>query len=188
MAAGRVAPERGIDDAITAAKRANTNLIVAGKIFLNLMGTNSYYHEKIEPFINDSSVIMKQFLSRPDLAELFGKAHAFLYPMKWDEPFGLVLVEALAAGVPVIAYNQGFVSEAVVDSATGFIIDPDNDDRPGKGTWKITKTGVDGLVEAIGQIKTIQRSACRAYAKEHFSVNAMVASYLSLYMKLVHKQ
>ena len=188
MAAGRVAPERGIDEAITAARRANTNLIVAGKIFLNLMGTNSYYHEKIEPFINDSSVVMKQFLSRPDLRFLFGKAYGFLYPMKWDEPFGLVLVEALAAGVPVIAYNRGFVSEAVVDGTTGFIIDPDNGDRQGKGTWKIKKTGVDGMVEAIGQIKNIQRTVCRAYAKEHFSVDAIVTAYLSLYAKLVHKQ
>jgi len=85
----------------------------------------------------------------------------------------------------VIAYNRGSVPEVVRDGVTGFIIDPDDEDRPGKGTWIIKKQGIDGLVEAISRIGEIDRRACRKHVEEHFTVEKMVEGYEKVYREVI---
>ena len=185
MVAGRVSAEKGFEDAIATASHTGDTLVIAGKVFQSLLGTNSYFREKIEPRMYDAKLVMKQFLSHSELAGYYGSSRAFLYPTKWEEPFGMVILEAMACGTPVIGYNRGCVPELVADGVTGFIVDPDGSDRPGRGSWVIKKTGVEGLVEAIGRVTTITREACRKHVEVHFSIPKMVSSYENCYKKIL---
>jgi len=87
--------------------------------------------------------------------EFLGKARAFLFPIKWEEPFGMVMLEAMACGTPVIAYNRGSVPEIVKDGVTGFIVNPPKTDLQDQSDkeWIIKKRGIEGLVEAVGRRK-----------------------------------
>jgi len=122
------------------------------------------------------------------LASCYQKAQALIFPIQWEEPFGLVMVEAMSCGTPVIAYNRGSVAEIVKDGVTGFIVDPDDTDRPGKGSWTIKKQGVEGLVEAVKRIGEIDRAAARKHVEEKFTMDAMVAGYERAYKKLLSLQ
>jgi glycosyltransferase involved in cell wall biosynthesis len=187
MVAGRVAPEKGFEDAIAATDATGKTLVIAGKVDQNILGENSYFREKIEPRMYDTLLVMKQFLSRQELAQLYGASQAFLYPTKWEEPFAQVMLEAMACGTPVIGYNRGCVPEVVVDGVTGFIVDPDGSDRPGKGSWIVKKTGVEGLIEAMGLLKVIKRDNCRKHIEDHFTTVKMVESYENFYKKILGK-
>jgi len=127
----------------------------------------------------------ESFFGEEDRAPFLGNAKALLFPILWEEPFGMVMIEAMACGTPVIAYNHGSVSEIVVDGLTGFIIDPDNEDRPNKGKWVIKKQGVEGLVEAIRRIGELNRNACRKHVEANFTVEMMVRGYELIYKKIL---
>lgn len=173
MVAGRVSAEKGFEDAIATAEHTNDTLVIAGKVVQSLLGTNSYFREKIEPRLYDAKLIMKQFLSQSDLAAYYGSSRAFLYPTKWEEPFGMVMLEAMACGTPVIGYNRGCVREFVRDGVTGFVVDP--------------QKGVQGLIEAMGHVTEISRDACRKHVEENFSIGKMVNSYEAFYKKILGK-
>jgi glycosyltransferase involved in cell wall biosynthesis len=185
MVAGRIAPEKGFEDAIAAAVHIGSPLVIAGKVVQSLLGTNSYFREKIEPRMYDTLLTLKEFLSRDQLISLYGSSKALLYPTKWEEPFAMVMLEAMACGTPIVGYNRGCVPEVVVDGVTGFIVDPDLSDRPGRGSWIIKKTGVEGLAEAMGRISEIKRERCRTHIEDHFSVKKMAESYETLYKKIL---
>ncbi|MBI5619392.1 glycosyltransferase, partial [Candidatus Gottesmanbacteria bacterium] len=110
----------------------------------------------------------------------------------WEEPFGLVMIEAMACGTPVIAYNRGSVAEIVKDGVTGFIIEDDNTTNTTNtankpiSQWVIKKKGIEGLVEAVKRIGEIDRAACRKHVEEHFTVEKMVEGYEQVYNKLLH--
>ena len=108
-------------------------------------------------------------------------------PINWEEPFGLVMAEAMSCGTPVIAYNRGSVPELIEDGVTGFIIDPDDSPRPGKGTWAIKKQGEEGLIEGLRRIGEIKRSDCRKRVEEMFSIEKMTENYVSLYEKILNR-
>jgi glycosyltransferase involved in cell wall biosynthesis len=119
-----------------------------------------------------------------------GNARAFMFPIHWEEPFGLVMAEAMACGTPVIGYARGSVPEIVRDGVTGFIIDPpDGDGFPisESGKWIIKKRGVEGLIEAIGRVREIDRAACRRHVEENFTVEKMVAGYEEVYKKIIER-
>lgn len=97
------------------------------------------------------------------------------------------MVESMSCGTPVIAYNHGSVAEIVKDGVTGFIIDPDDEDRPLKGSFVIKKQGVEGLVEAIKRIKEIDRRSCRKHVEENFTVERMVDGYERVYNQLINQ-
>ena len=96
--------------------------------------------------------------------DLLARADALLFPIEWDEPFGLVMVEALASGTPVIGFRRASVPEVVDDGRTGFVVDD-----------------IDGMVEAIGRIGALDRGACRAAAEERFTVSRMVDDVEAMY-------
>jgi glycosyltransferase involved in cell wall biosynthesis len=105
------------------------------------------------------------------LASAYQKAKALIFPIQWEEPFGLVMIESMSCGTPVVAFNRGSVSEIVKDGVTGFVVPPEK--------------GVDGLVEAIKKIDTIDRAACRKHVEEHFTVEKMVEGYEKVYEKIL---
>jgi len=146
-----------------------------------------YYKEKIEPFVDGKDVIVNSLMQGASLASAYQQAKALLFPIQWEEPFGLVMIESMSCGTPVIAYNRGSVAEIVKDGVTGFIIDPDDTKRPGKGSWVIKKQGVDGLVEAIKRVGELDRAGCRKYVEEKFTIDKMVEGYENVYKKVLEK-
>lgn len=188
VAVGRVVPNKGFEDAISAVRATDSRLVIAGQVYQDKPEMLDYFNQKIKPEIDGKHVFMEPLLKREHLVGHYQTAKALLFPIHWEEPFGLVMVEAMACGTPVIAYNRGSVSEVVQDGVTGFIIDPDDTDRPGKGSWIIKKQGVEGLIEAIKRIEELDRTVCRKLVEEKFSLDTMVHGYENVYQKILKKK
>lgn len=183
---GRMVPPKGIKDAIDASRVGGFPLIVAGGDPVR-SDHKTYYAEHIKPNFSES-VKNAGASTEAEKISLYKNARALLFPTHLEEEFGLVMVEAMACGTPVIAYNRGAVPEVVKDGVSGFIIDPDNEDRPGKGSWVIKKQGIDGLVEAVKRVWEINRIDCRNHVEKYFSREKMINEYISLYTRLLSKQ
>lgn len=164
---GRASKHKGELDAIAAAKKTGRTLTMALSIRPD---TKPYFSGVVEPML-DSHVRIVENLKYLETPAFYGNSKALLFPVEWEEPFGLVMIEAMSCGTPVIAYNRGSVPEIVKDGVTGFIVEP--------------KSGVNGLVEAIGRIGEIDRAACRKHVEERFTVEKMVDGYEALYQKLL---
>ena len=182
---GRLIPEKGIEDALQASQATGLPLHIATSE--NYLDTD-YYTSTLKPLITAAGATMTGFMQNRERNDWMKSARAVVCPIHWEEPFGMVMIEAMACGTPVIAYNRGSVSEIVKDGVTGFIIDPDDTDRPGKGSWKIKTQGVAGLVEAIKKIDQIDRAACRKHVEEKFTIEKMVDGYEQVYKKILSKQ
>jgi glycosyltransferase involved in cell wall biosynthesis len=154
---GSIAPHKNQKDGILAAKSLNKKIVLAGKI-----GNQAYWDEEIAPLIDGKMVVHEGELGLQEKASLLAGADALLFPIVWPEPFGLVMIEAMACGTPVVAYRNGAVAEVVVDGKTGFIVDE--------------AQGVGGLVVAAQRIGEIDRADCRKYVEEHFTVEKMIDS------------
>ena len=165
---GSVAPHKNQKDGILAAKALGIKLFIAGKI-----GNQAYWDKEIAPLVDEISVIHKGEMGIVEKAALLGGAKALLFPILWPEPFGLVMIEAMACGTPVVAYKNGAVLEVVEDSKNGFVID--------------ASAGVNGLVEAVNKIKTIDRAYCRTYVEENFTIEKMVDSLETALQKIVDR-
>lgn len=179
---GRITPKKGPLEAIAVAKQLDMKIIVAGAIDDIDM---PFFQKEIKPLIDNINVIYKSEIGYLEKSELLNSGLATLYPISWEEPFGLVMTESMACGTPVIAYNRGSVSEIIKDGVTGFIIDPDNQERPGKGSFVIKKQGIEGLVEAVKRIREIDRSVCRKHIEDNFSVEKMISGYEDVYKKIL---
>lgn len=182
---GRLLVQKGPDIAIKAARETGETIKIASdKTHFN----TEFVKKNILPFIDGNTIQhVGFFINTVDKSNFLNQAKALMMPVLWDEAFGLVMIEAMVCGTPVIAYNRGSVSEIVRDGLTGFIIDQDNEDRPGKGTWVIKKQGIEGLVEAIKRIGEIDRKACRKHVEKNFSVSRMVDGYEKVYSQIVNK-
>lgn len=154
---GSIAPHKNQKDGILAAKAAGKTIILAGKI-----GNQAYWDSEIAPLVDGKTVIHKGEMGLEEKIALLSGSEALLFPIVWPEPFGLVMIEAMACGTPVVAYKNGAVPEVVVDGKTGFIIDE--------------AQGVGGLSVAISRIGEIDRTACRKHVEENFTVEKMIES------------
>ncbi len=161
----RIAPEKGTHLAIEVARRAGRKLVIAGKVDCP---EREYYETAVRPLVDGRDVV---FLGEADYQlkrELYAKAACVLMPICWEEPFGLVTVEAMACGTPVIAFNRGAAPELIVDGETGFLVED-----------------VDSMVEALGKIDAIQPYRCRQHVQANFDVPAMMEGYLRLYREIL---
>lgn len=154
---GSIAPHKNQKDGILAAKKAGKKIVIAGKI-----GNQAYWEQEIAPLVDGERVVHKGEMSIAEKAMLLGGAEALLFPIVWPEPFGLVMIEAMATGTPVVAYRNGAVPEVVADGRTGFITNPSD--------------GADGLAGALSHIGKIDRATCRKYVEEHFTIEKMLDS------------
>jgi glycosyltransferase involved in cell wall biosynthesis len=184
MTCGRIVPDKGHEDAI-AAVGDTEELVIAGKFYEKDPQIYNYWLTKILPKIDGKRIKYMSFSREASYKKVLLGAKALLFPIHWEEPFGLVMIDAMATGTPVIAYNRGSVPEVVKDGVTGFIIDQDNMERPGLGTWIIKKQGIEGLVEAIKRIGEIDRALCRKHVEEHFTVEKMAEGYERAYGKIL---
>ncbi|HIK41357.1 glycosyltransferase family 4 protein [Thermoleptolyngbya sp. M55_K2018_002] len=149
---GRLAPEKGLEDAIALAAQTQIPLSVWGAM------PDPAYWQQIQQRYPDAPVEYRGFLSTEELQQDLGRCRALVMTPKWVEAFGNVAVEALACGVPVIAYRRGGPSEIVIDGETGWLVEPDQ---------------VAELVAAVDKLGQIDRAACRRRAEAHYSMQAM---------------
>lgn len=149
---GRISPEKALEDAVTAVEKSGVALKIFGLI------QDKDYWEKIRTDYPKAPIEYVGFLSTRELQQQLGQCRALLVTPRWVEAFGNVAIEALACGVPVIAYRRGGPAEIVRDGETGWLVEPDR---------------VDGLVEAIGKVDKIDRRACRACAETEYSMEAL---------------
>jgi glycosyltransferase involved in cell wall biosynthesis len=158
---GRFSPAKGADRAIEAATRAGRRLILAGKIDPS---DEAHVAARVRPMIDGDRVRYVGEVDADGKRELLAGVAALLFPIEWDEPFGLVMVEALSAGTPVVGFRRASVPEVIDDGTTGFVVDD-----------------VDGMVEAIGRLGRIDRGICRATAERRFTVDRMVDDVEAMY-------
>jgi glycosyltransferase involved in cell wall biosynthesis len=165
---GRISPEKGPHHAIEIAKATGIPLKMAGKVDPVDI---EYFEREIKPQIDGVQI---QFLGEADhfmKNELMGRAIATLFPITWREPFGLVTIESMAAGTPVIAMNLGSVPEVVADGVSGYICNT-----------------VAECIDAVAKIPTISRAACREYVSERFGIEQMVAGYEAVYQQILNEK
>ena len=164
---GRMSPEKGPHHAIAIAKAVGLPLKMAGKVDPVDVG---YFESEIQPHIDGVHIQFQGEANHAQKNELMGNAIATLFPITWQEPFGLVMVESLAAGTPVVAMRMGSTPE-VIRPDVGFLCDT-----------------VDECVAAVGRVQEIDRAHCREYVREYFSVQSMTSGYEAAYQTLIQKR
>jgi glycosyltransferase involved in cell wall biosynthesis len=167
---GRFSEDKGAHNAIYIAQQANIPLRMAGKVD---PGVDSlYFKERIEPHLDGENIVYEGEVDGKQKRELLAGARFLLFPIQWEEPFGLVMTEALACGTPVVANAMGAAPEVVKDGEVGILA--------GAGEW-------DEMVTAIknGQVEEIDPHHCREYVHEHFSVEAMLDGYVTAFEKIL---
>ncbi len=162
---GRICPEKGLHYAIEVAKKSGLPLIIAAKYEPEI--NKAYFEEKIKPHLS-SRIQWIGEVNQEERNALFSQALASLHPVTWPEPFGLTIIEAMACGTPVIAFNQGSIPEVIQHNRTGCIVDT-----------------VDEMVQAVSRIHFISRETCREYARNTFNVRRMVNGYERIYRHLI---
>lgn len=185
---GRLVPEKGLYTAIAASLKLNMQLEIGTD--LNDTGQNEYFQSKIKPYIKSKYIGEPGIVMGQEKIRLYRQAKALLFPIEWEEPFGLVMTEAMACGTPVIGFARGSLPEVVVDGITGFIVNQSPEYK--RGNWIIQKTGVDGIIEAIERLNAMDgrgyksmRNACRKHVEENFTVDIMVDNYEKIYRRIL---
>jgi glycosyltransferase involved in cell wall biosynthesis len=161
---GRISPEKRADRAIEVARRAGMPLRIAAKVD---DVDRAYFEEHIEPMLEADHVEFIGEIDSGAKADFLGRAAALLFPIDWSEPFGLVMIEAMSCGTPVIAYRSGSVPEVIRDGINGFVVED-----------------IDGSVAAVERLGTLSRAGCRQAFEERFTVERMARDYVALYEHL----
>jgi glycosyltransferase involved in cell wall biosynthesis len=162
---GRMAPEKGAAEAVQVARAAGLPLKIAAK--MRDAVEQEYFASEVEPLLGDGVEYLGE-VGGDDKLRLLGAARALLNPIRWPEPFGMVMIEALACGTPVVTYPHGAAPEIVDDGKTGFLC-----------------RDHAGMVEALAELDTLDRQVCRRTVVERFSAEAMVAAHVELYEELL---
>jgi glycosyltransferase involved in cell wall biosynthesis len=129
-----------------------------------------YFEEHVRPHLNESGVEFVGEIGEAEKGRLLGEACALLFPINWPEPFGLVMIEAMACGTPVIAFSQGAVAEIVQDDATGFVV-----------------SSVEEAVSAMNRLEVLNRRLCRKVFEQRFSSERMAQDYLNVYERVLRQ-
>jgi glycosyltransferase involved in cell wall biosynthesis len=165
---GRISPEKRVDRAIRIARKVGIEIKIAAKID---NADREYFEEVIKPLLNDPLIEYVGEIGEGEKDEFLGNAYAFLFPIDWPEPFGMVMIEAMACGAPVIAYRQGSIPEVIEEGATGFIVE-----------------NLEEAVKAVERVSTLSRKRCRQVFEERFSVTRMARDYMIIYNQLVERK
>ncbi len=162
---GRVSPEKRVDRAIEIAKRVGMPLKIAAKVD---RVDKDYFENVVTPLLRDPLIEFIGEIGEGEKDEFLGKAYALLFPIDWPEPFGLVMIEAMACGTPVIAYRYGSVEEVMEEGSTGFIVNQ-----------------IESAVDAVERVTELSRKRCREIFEKHFSAKRMASDYMKVYERLV---
>jgi glycosyltransferase involved in cell wall biosynthesis len=190
---GRAVPEKGLDIVLQVIKMTKKK----AKIFPIIKDEYLKWLQEIivkrRNIVNQAISIYTDFdVHRLKLACHYQTSKLFLFPLQWEEPFGMTLIESMACGTPVVAYARGSIPEIVKDGETGFIVNSSETDK--RGDWVIKKTGIEGLCEAVERIYAMpeeqyrqMRLACRAHVEKNFTVERMVDQYEEVYKEVINK-
>lgn len=162
---------KGVRWAIKLAEETDSRLLMSGNI-----EDMKFYETDVKPHLTDKiqwvgPLSAELVLTKPEIARLMQKAKAFLMPINWYEPFGLVIAESMSCGTPVIGFDRGAVSEIIVDGKTGFVVS--------------FEKGIEGLKEALGKIEQIKTQDCRDHIVKNFSTQTMVDNYEKTYLEIL---
>jgi glycosyltransferase involved in cell wall biosynthesis len=163
---GRISPEKAVDRAIAIAVRAGLPLKIAAKVDKVDV---EYFEHKIRPLLDQPQVDYIGEIGDEEKSEFLSGALALLAPIAWPEPFGLVMIEAMACGTPVIAFNRGSVPEVIENGRTGFIVEDE-----------------DGAIAALGRLPELSRAGVRGRFEQRFTATRMAEDYLAVYRSLMH--
>jgi glycosyltransferase involved in cell wall biosynthesis len=166
---GRISPEKGLDRAIAIARRSGRRLLVAAKIYPE---DRAYFSQVIEPLLHEARSFV-EFIGEVggrDKDEFLGNALALLFPIDWSEPFGLVMIEAMACGTPVIAWRNGSVPEGLQNGVTGFIVD-----------------SVEEATASVWLVPELNRAIIRRVFEKRFDAARMAQDYLEVYRRMVRR-
>ncbi len=162
---GRIHQDKGAREALEIAAASGKKIILAG-----IIQDQAYYDQYIAPRLDNDKVVYVGSVGPSERNRLLGKASALLHPIQFDEPFGLSVIEAMACGTPVIAFNRGSMPELIENGQNGFLID-----------------SVDQAVAAIARISAIDRANCRRHIERHFTVERMVDDYIQVYEQILER-
>lgn len=165
---GRMSMDKGVHYAIEVAQHLNIPLIIAAKLDDI---DKKYFYEYVEPLLSDEYVKWVGEVDEQERNKLMSKALCMLHPITFREPFGLTLIEAMACGCPVIAFNRGSMPEVIVNGKTGFVV-----------------SDADEMADAVLDIDKIDRAECRRYAVKKFTVEKMTDGYEKVYKKILERQ
>jgi glycosyltransferase involved in cell wall biosynthesis len=165
---GRISPEKGPDTAIRIARRVGLPLRIAAKVD---RVDQAYFDHVIRPLLKEPGIEFLGEITEAEKAEFLGGAIALLFPIDWPEPFGLVMIEAMACGTPVIAFRRGSVPEVVHHGVTGWVVDDEKE-----------------AVAAIEQIPALDRQRIRQEFEQRFTAERMALDYLRLYQRQLHER
>lgn len=163
---GRIHPDKGAREAIEIAKACDKKLILAG-----IIQDEAYYRRSIEPFLNKSDVVYVGSVGPTERNRLLGNANALLHPILFNEPFGLSIIESMACGTPVIAFNKGSMGELIENGQNGFLVNT-----------------VDEAIDRVAHIKDIDRAFCRSHIERNFTVERMAKEYIKVYETILEKK
>jgi glycosyltransferase involved in cell wall biosynthesis len=162
---GRIHHDKGAAQALDIARACGRRLVIAG-----IIQDKEYYQRFIEPFIDNTTVCYAGSVGPDRRSELLGNAYALLHPIRFDEPFGLSVIESMACGTPVIAFNRGSMPELVINNTTGFLV-----------------TSIHEAIEAVGRIRDLDRATCRRHVERNFTAARMVEKYTQVYETILAK-
>ena len=163
---GRMAADKGAHRAIEVARKAGIRIMLAAK--MREPWEMHYFSEQVEPLLGSDARYLGE-VSHERKLDLLASASALLFPIRWNEPFGMVMIEAMACGTPVLAFPEGAAPEVVDDGRTGFLCDDEA-----------------AMVEAIGRLDQLDRNDCRLAVEGYFSTQRMVAQHIELFESLAH--
>ncbi len=160
---GRIHPEKGTHEAIRVAQRLGRKLVIAG-----IVQDQEYFDTQVQPYIDGVTVEYLGAVGVAQRPEVLGRALALLHLISFDEPFGLSLLESMACGTPVIAFDRGSMPEIIRHGETGYIV-----------------ADIDGAVDAVDAVRSIDRSVCRKHVELHFSHTRMAEDYARVYREIL---
>jgi len=165
---GRISPEKRVDTAIRIAEKAGMPIKIAAKLD---KADRAYYEEQIKPLMSLPHVEYIGEISEAEKAEFLGGAHALLFPIDWPEPFGLVMIESMACGTPVIAFKRGSVPEVIENGVSGFVVEDEL-----------------SAVAAVNRLSTLPRETVRNAFEQRFTSKVMAQNYIASYENLLHQK
>ena len=162
---GRIHKDKGTREALDIARACSKKLILAG-----IIQDQAYYDQYVASHIDNDKVVYHGSAGPAERNRLLGKACALLHPIQFDEPFGLSVIESMACGTPVIAFNRGSMSELIENGKSGFLVD-----------------NVDDAVETVARIEEIDRAYCRRRVERHFTIDRMIDAYVNVYETILEQ-
>lgn len=186
---GRIMKAKGLDIALKAVDQLKKPLRIRGSVDNS---NKEYSNAALLDLINRHDPSFTEIKNAEDKSQFLGSGRVFLHTPRWEEPFGLAIIEAMACGTPVIALAKGALPEIIKDGQTGFLINPSDDDT--RGNFITKKSGIEGLCEAMERLYSMpedeyrdMRANCRKHVMEHFTVQRMVDEYEKIYNTFVSK-